>query len=185
MARFRAPGLCHRTCPNCAKQPALSRPGPYATSPAPDLGRRNANSPKTGVIVSPSIYKKHTGPEHAPPERRQYRRRRRLCRAPALDCASEARVVWRAAARACREAQEGGELVNDDFKQLCFGWTLAFVLVVGSILILGQFGPVRAGFPPSVRSRRSSRRLVWPSVAAGGARSGGGEPLRHPSLISR
>ena len=27
------------------------------------------------------------------------------------------------------------------FKQLCLGWTLAFVLVVGSIIILGQCGP--------------------------------------------
>ena len=53
---------------------------------------------------------------------------------------------------------------TDDFKQLCFGWTLAFVLVVGSILILGQFGPCGPGFPPSVRSRRSSRKAVTRST---------------------
>ena len=42
------------------------------------------------------------------------------------------------------ELRRGGGVMETSFKQLCLGWTLAFVLVVGSILILAQW---RAGDP--------------------------------------
>ena len=58
------------------------------------------------------------------------------------------------------QVEEGEVVMHTDFKQLCFGWTLAFVLVVGSILILGQFGPCGPDSLRPFESRRSSRKAV-------------------------
>ena len=49
--------------------------------------------------------------------------------------------------------------MDTDFKQLCIGWTLAFVLVVGSILILGQFGPCG---PDSLRPFEAAHEAPLP-----------------------
>ena len=77
---------------------------------------------------------------------------------------------------------EGGE-VMPSFLEVCIGWTLAFVLVVGSILILAQCGPEMGprGRPDNPQARQQCLHLhLAPSSSSRASQhaSSAGAPVR-------